>query len=69
MYIARVRLEDTHSNDVWKEEGRAENVLLQAFRYIIRKDDSAKARNKFVQFIADDWQAFDKAMNKIFFKR
>lgn len=70
-YDATVKLEEyaEDGTDVWRQEGRAEHVLLQAFRYLLDKSEGTKARNKFVQFLADDWQAFDKAMNKIFFRR
>ena len=68
-YIAKVVLTDkeTHMRE-WKEEGPADKVLMSAIEYLSKKE-SKSIYKKIIEFMVEDYNAFDSAMTQLLFKR
>jgi len=67
-YLAKVKLidKDTYKKD-WEEEGNAEKVLMNAIEYISEKQGKKNIYERIVNFMANDWKAFDKTMTEVLF--
>lgn len=69
-YYAKVVLSDkeTHGRD-WQSEGSADKVLVDAMKYISRKGGDDSIHNRIIDYIVEDFKAFDEKMTKLFFKK
>jgi len=69
-YDAKVTLIDieTHGRD-WVQEGRADKVLIDAIKFISRKDSKANLYQRISNFLLDDFKEFDRIMSNFLFKK
>ena len=69
-YIAEVVLRDemTYTKD-WHKKGPADEVLVEALRYLSKKDSSKNLFKKVIEYVADDFKEFDRKMTELFFGR
>ena len=69
-YIAEVVLRDemTYTKD-WHKKGPADEVLVEALRYLSKKDSSKNLFKKVIEYVADDFKEFDRKMTELFFRR
>ena len=69
-YIAEVVLRDemTYTKD-WHKKGAADEVLIEAIRYLSKKDSSKSLYKRILDYIQEDFKEFDRQMTKLFFGR
>ncbi len=69
-YIAEVVLRDemTYTKD-WYKKGPADEVLIEALRYLSKKDSNKNIYKRILDYIIDDFKEFDRHMTKLFFGR
>lgn len=70
VFKAKIILLDDYTR-IWEAEGKAEKTLLDALEYLHKKTGNKKdsAYEKIINYLINDWTAFDIAMTKLFFKK
>ena len=66
-YYAKVTLSDkeTHGRD-WQQEGSADKVLVDAMKFISRKGGDDSIHERILNYLVEDFKAFDDLANKFF---
>lgn len=69
-YYAKVVLSDkeTHGKN-WQQEGSADKVLIDAMKFVSEKGGDDSIHEKIINYIVEDFKAFDEKMTKLFFKK
>ncbi len=69
-YDAKIILIDreTYTRDM-EFKGRADKVLMEAIKYISEKDSSDSIHKGIINYIIEDFKAFDKKLNNLFLKK
>lgn len=63
VYVAKIKMEDTNSNDVFRDEGKAEKVLAKSLNYLKHKEGIGVLK-RIAKYVSEDFSDLANALTR-----